>query len=536
MILPNRLAAGRSACLLAFAALLSGVALAADDDPAAPTRPAAAGDIDVLTYHYDGMRTGWNPNETALTPASVRSSRFGLLKTLAVDGIVLAQPLLVSGFRMPDGSTHDVLVVVTAHNSVYAFDASTWATLWHVSLGKAQSSDDIGCQQVAPEYGALATPVIVRRDKGAATIYVVSATEPNAMEFHTRLHALKLADGTNERAAVEISPTFTMSDGSTLRFDPKAQWARAGLAHANDSIYVALSSHCDQNRESISGWMQRYGTDLSLMKSLPMIQTPAGTQLAAIWMSGFAPAVDAHGNVYAITGNGNYSRGGKDWGESVVRMDPTLGSVRDWFTPYKYRSLNDDDADFGAGGVMLIPSEPGQAHPLAVAMGKDPTMYLLDRHELGKLQKNDAGALQVVPYGSRFGIWGGPAYWRGPSGGVVFYQAGFDALRSFSVTTGPTPSIKATGAAGTVEAGQGGSLPVVSSSGSSAGTGVVWLVNRGENLFLEAYDAEKLGAPLFSGAAGSWTPGKGDAFVTPLQANGRVYVPGNKTVMVFGLR
>jgi hypothetical protein len=305
---------------------------------------------------------------------------------------------------------------------------------------------------------------------------------------------------------------------------------------ANDAIYVALSSHCDQNAGDISGWMLRYGEDLTLLRSLPTIQTPAGYQLAAIWMSGFAPAVDAHGNLYAITGNGNFSRGGKDWGESVIRMDPSLGAVRDWFTPSKYRQLNDTDADFGSGGVMLIPSEQGQVHPLAVAMGKDPTMYLLDRGDLGKLRSDDAGALQSMKLDKPYGVWGGPAYWRGPGGGVVFYQTGFDDLRSYAVTTGPAPALAPTGAKGTLIAGSGGSLPIVSSNGSAAGTGVVWLVNRGENLQLEAYDAERLGTPLFTGAAGTWTPGKGNAFVTALEANGRVYVPGYKTVAVFGLK
>jgi outer membrane protein assembly factor BamB len=31
-----------------------------------------------------------------------------------------------------------VLVIVTEHNSVYAFDARTYAQLWHVNLGKPQ--------------------------------------------------------------------------------------------------------------------------------------------------------------------------------------------------------------------------------------------------------------------------------------------------------------------------------------------------------------------------------------------------------------
>lgn len=135
--------------------------------------------VDVPTYHYDSARTGWNRSETDLTPATVASTRFGLLKTLGVDGDVLAQPLLISNFVMPDGSTHDILVVVTGHNSVYAFDAQTYAVLWQVNLGPSQASSDIGCHELDPEYGISSTPVIVRSAPNAATLYVVSATEPS---------------------------------------------------------------------------------------------------------------------------------------------------------------------------------------------------------------------------------------------------------------------------------------------------------------------------------------------------------------------
>ena len=155
-------------------------------------RPYGGTPIDVTTYHYDQGRTGWNAAETDLTPASVASAKFGLLATLEVDGNVLAQPLLVSGFALPDGSTHDVLIAATGHNSVYAFDARSYARLWHVQLGPPQSTATVGCDDVRPEYGISGTPVIVRTGPGSATIYLVAATEPQTGAFVTRLHALNL--------------------------------------------------------------------------------------------------------------------------------------------------------------------------------------------------------------------------------------------------------------------------------------------------------------------------------------------------------
>ena len=82
----------------------------------------------------------------------------------------------------------------------------------------------------------------------------------------------------------------------------------------------------------------------------------------------------------------------------------------------------------------------------------------------------------------------------------------------------------------------GGSLPIVSSSGQTPATAVVWLIRRGATEQLEAYDAMKLGPPIFAANAGVWSNRQsGAAFVTPLVANGRVYVPAYKTVTVFGL-
>jgi hypothetical protein len=501
---------------------------------AGPAQPDASAGIDATTYHYDTFRTGWNPSETTLTPATVASTKFGLLHTFTVDSDVLAEPLLVSGFRMPDGVKHDVLLVVTEHNSVYAFDAVSYAQLWMVNLGTAQSTVDLGCTFLYPENGISATPVIVRGGVGQAAVYVVAATEPQAKEFHYAIHKLDLGTGKDLIAPVNINAQAAMSDGSTIRFSPFGQWIRAGLAWGNGSLYMGASTWCDTHANKNSGWLLRYDADLVQQAAFSTVYTPASFELAAIWMSGFAPAIDGDGSVFVVTGNGAWIKGEKDWGESVLRLPPSLTKVADWFTPADAKTLNGGDSDFGSGGVMLLPAEPGQlAPPMAVAMGKSPLMYLMDRGALGHKQAHDVGALQVVDLrGTGGGVWGGPAYYQGPQGGVVFYQIFNDVLRAFAVSTGSPPSLTATVRGGS-KGGFGGSLPIVSSNGSQAGTGVVWLVNRAVPLLLEAYDAEKLGAPIFSATIPTWTAGT--PILTPLEANGRVYVGTKGQVLVFGL-
>jgi hypothetical protein len=492
--------------------------------------------IDVTTYHYDLNRTGWNPTETDLTPVTVASAQFGLLSTLTVDGNVLAEPLLVSGFVLPDGSTHDVLIVVTGHDSVYAFDARSDALLWHVSVGTSQKTQSVGCNDVRPEYGISSTPVIVRQAANAAVLYLVAATEPTPGQFVTSLRALNVATGADLAAPVAIAPSALLSDGSTISFDPHNQWSRAGLAYNNGALYVSIGSHCDNNVGAITGWLLRYSARLQLESAFHTIETPGGTELASIWMTGFAPAIDAEGNVFVVTGNGNFKRGAKDWGESVLKLPPTLAGVKTWFTVAEFNQLNGGDQDFGSGGVMLLPAVTGQtAPPMAVAMGKASTLYLLNQNGLGGLAANDAGALQSQSGGGN-GLWGGPAYYDGPSGPTVYTQTGQDVLRAWAVATGATPSLTAT-VTGTSHAGYGGSLPIVSSNGATPDTGVVWLIDRAAEPFsIEAYDAVKLGAPIFTAQVGAWSnAGQGNPFLTPLEANGRVYAPGYKVVQVYGL-
>ncbi|MGH6877948.1 MAG: hypothetical protein ACREHV_11320 [Rhizomicrobium sp.] len=494
--------------------------------------------IDVLTYHYDLGRTGWNSSETDLTTATVGSKKFGQLATLDVDGNVLAQPLLVSGFTMPDGSTHDVLIVATGNNSVYAFDADSYATLWQVNLGQAQSSEDVGCSDVVPEYGISSTPVIVRKSSSSATIYLVSATEPAYLSFHTQLHALDLGTGADIATPVEIAPQAKLKSGGTISFDPQNQWNRAGLAYNAGNIYIGIGSHCDNDADAVSGWLLQYkASNLKLLHKFHTISTSSPNyELAGIWGSGFAPAIDSSGNVFAVTGNGAFARRTGDWAESVLRLPPDITKVEDHFTVSNYRKLNKDDRDFGSGGVMLVPVVEGQtAPPLAVAMGKDAVLYLLNQTDLGGLKANDAGALQWQRLAkSGQGLWGGPAYYDGPNGGLVYTQTSGDVLRAFGVATGSQPALTQV-AEGNAIAGFGGSTPIVSSNGSESGTGVVWVVQRGTTVALQAYDAVNLGAPLFAANAGTWANSHGNAFVTAMEANGRVYVPAYETVTVFGL-
>lgn len=490
--------------------------------------------IDVLNYHYDSYPTGWNQSEADLTPATVGSASFGKLTTLNVDGNVMAQPLLVSGFRMPDNSVHDVLIVATGHNSVYAYDAQDYSVLWHVSLGTPQSTNDVGCGDIQPEYGISATPVIVRTAENAATLYVIAASEPARFSFHTKLHALDLGTGHDIMKAREIAPHAKLATGGKIHYDPQNQWTRAAMAYNNGSLYIGVGSHCDNNAGQISGWVLRFDPNtLKISAKFNTIDAVANYELSSIWMSGYAPAIDPDGNVYAITGNGYYNaeKGKKGYGESVLRLTGDLKKPKT-FTPAEWQSLNNNDTDFGSGGAMLIPMVEGQqAPPLLLAAGKSGTAYLLAANDLRGLEGHKGYApLQKISVG---GCWCGAAYYAGASGGVVFYQGG-GVLRGYTVNVGATPSLT-NFANGNSSSSGGGTFPIVSTNGSTPNTAVVWVIKRSNpNETLEAYNAATLGTPIFSGSAGTWSNGS-RAYLSPLVANGRVYAGSKDSVTVFGL-
>ena len=153
---------------------------------------------DVLTQHNDIARTGQNLTEKILTTTNVTSATFGKLGFYSVDGLVDAQPLYVSNVAVPSKGTHEVLIVATEHDSVYAFDADSGTQLWKTSMLKSgeTTSDTRNCNQVTPEIGVTATPVIDRTRGANGVVYVAAMSKDGSGNYHQRIHALDLALGT----------------------------------------------------------------------------------------------------------------------------------------------------------------------------------------------------------------------------------------------------------------------------------------------------------------------------------------------------
>ena len=219
-----------------FRVVVSNSAGSATSNPATLSVSGAVAAVDVVTYHNDIARTGQNLNEGVLTTANVNSATFGKLRSLPVDGKVDAQPLYLANLGNIAGASHNVLYVATEHGSVYAFDADSGAQLWRVStLGAGETTSDVRqCDQLSPEIGITATPVIDRQAGPHGVIYVVAMSKSGSTYFH-RLHALDVTTGAELFAGPKpIAASFpgigdNSSNGNVI-FDPAQYKDRAGCS------------------------------------------------------------------------------------------------------------------------------------------------------------------------------------------------------------------------------------------------------------------------------------------------------------------
>jgi hypothetical protein len=511
----------------------------------------------VYTYRDDAARDGVNSLEYALTPGTVTTASFGKLFSCAVDGAVYGQPLWVANLAI-NGTKHNVVLVATEHDSLFAFDADAnpCVQLWSASLidaahGGAAGETPVpsgvpgylvglGEGDITPEVGVTGTPVI---DPGSGILYVV-AKSVNAAHtaFYQRLHAIDLASGNDKSGSpVVVSGTYPgIGDGGTVdTFNPQTQNQRPGLALVNGVVYIAWSAH--EDAPPWYGWVMGYAYNGTSFSQAAVFNAAPNGSGAGVWMGGGAPAADSNGNLYAVTGNGTFdaANGGlpdNDFGESLLQLSGAL-AVDQYFTPSDAATDNGGDLDFGAGGAAVLADLPaGSPVPhLIMCGGKDQTLYVLNRDALGGF--GDGFAVQKIPFGYR--IYATGAYWNSN-----FYLAGVKGPLTAYALNSSVPQLNVTASSAHVY-GFPGSSPSVSASGTQ--NGIVWTLDNSQYCtsnapgcgpaVLYAHDAAKVGTLIWDSAeVAADAAGNAVKFAVPTIANGKVYVGtrGNNTGGVYG--
>jgi len=168
--------------------------------------------------------------------------------------------------------------------------------------------------------------------------------------------------------------------------------------------------------------------------------------------------------------------------------------------------------------------------------GKEGTIYVVDRENMGHFNSNDQVVQELVhalPGNTdSAGNYGTPTYWNGS----VYFCADADSVRQFSLTNGLLSNTPMALSANTY-AFPGATL-AVSSHGSTGG--IVWALERPsetESTVLHAYDAANVATELYnSNQAGSRdSAGLAVKFTVPTVANGKVYVGTQTELTVYGL-
>jgi outer membrane protein assembly factor BamB len=512
--------------------------------PPSGPNPGPTQHTDVLTFKNDAARTGQNLTESVLTPANVSAASFGKLRMLAADGKVDAAPLYISGLTV-QGAAHNVVFIATENDSVYAYDADSGAVLWHVSVlasGETPSDPPYGCAQVSPTIGITATPVIDRTAGPHGIIYVVGMSKTTATAtYHQRLHALDVTTGAELlNGPIEVSASYPTLAGTTT-FSPLQYTERAALLLMGGTIYTAWTSHCDV--QPYTGWVIAYrGSTLARSAVFNAAPNSAGTG-PAIWMSGGGPAADASGNVYLLTANGAFETtldahgfpNGGDYGNSFLKLSTAGGglAVADYFSMSNTMQESSMDEDLGSGGIMLLPDLTDSGNTvrhLAVGAGKDGTLYVVNRDAMGGFSSSADNIWQELRGVLAGGIWSTPAFFNG----TVYYGPSGGALRAFSVSAAKLSSAPSSSTSTSFTSP--GTSPAVSANGGSAG--IVWAHENSDPAVLHAYDATNLGHELYNSsqaANGRDQFGAGNKFITPVIADGKVFVGTQSGVAVFGL-
>ena len=498
----------------------------------------------VTTSQYDNARTGATLHEKTLTPQNVNAKQFGKLGAFKVDGAVYAQPLFIPGVEVPGKGTHDVLFVATEHDSVYAFDATRPEDppLWQVSfLDKARgtiplSEDMVQCPFIRPEVGITSTPVI---DIKTGTLYVLARTAIRPAigdnKYFQHLHALAITTGVEKFGGPKLITASVPGRGAgrsnrDVVFDPLHENPRAALTLANGDVYLTWASSCDV--DPYHGWVISYDAQTLAQKAVLNVN-PDGSE-AGIWLSDTGPAVDSEGNLYVPTGNGTFdaTSGGRDYGDSVLKLNGSSLAIRDYFTPFNQAAILAGDADVGSSGPTLLPDQPGQHRHLLLQPTKDSTIYVIDRDNMGQYHRDRNDLVQIIHLpGAGFGAM---AYWNGHA----FFAASDDYLRSYAIKNGrliPSES-------SAMKFVTSGATPSISADGNK--NAIVWALstktwngpdNRAAVLY--AFDATKLGQPIYTSEQNSQRDRAAFAtrFAIPVVVNGRVYFAARGEVEVYGL-
>ena len=559
--------------------------------------------VDIWTVGVDNTRQGWNKFETVLTPANV--PKLKKTREFAVDEKIDVSPLVV-GDKLYVFTMSNTAFVFDVNTGAQVAPPRQLAAPFDPSVKPGQ----MDMWKVYHKWGVTATPVIdvATNTIYVTTFGKPHATSPNT-ERNNRLWILDANTLADKQPPVLVAGHSDNGGGGIANgFTEPYQKLRAGLglltdANGNKAVIISFSMNSEDPRGPGHGFIVAYDVR-GLNRETGFTPTPAiwsvtpGGGAGGVWMAGSGPAIDGE-DIYFTTGNG-MDPGTKagNFSECFVKLRYTPGvagvdngkpqlAMADFWAAFSDFDRADRDQDLGAAGVFLI---PGRGN--LIGGGKDGILYNLNKDDLGKhswnshfnlpfvatylpnapngppglpattapnpnwpIVKRDRNLPGQTPSGKTHHIHGTPVYMERATNGIVYIWGENERLKAynFDFTTKRIRSFRGEGvlfASSNLPApgGMPGGRLVVSSNGTTPGTGVVWGVypvrddaNRATVPgALVAYDATtivngKLKQLFHSDAKAANKMGHFAKFSTPVVANGKVYVGTfSKKVVQYG--
>ena len=478
----------------------------------------------VLQFHNHVSRDGLFI-DSAITEAT--SPNYALDTSFAgtFTGNVYASPLYVQNGPSGKGTFY----VATEAGTVYALDESTGAVVWQRNVGTAATKTGAGCGNISP-IGITGTPAI---DLGTRLIVfdAAIANSSGAIATHS-IFALSIDTG-NIVWTVDVS-TLTGTGGTA--FSPQPQNQRGAVLMLNGIAYVPFGGHYG-DCGTYHGWV--VGVPLSGTGAKAWSTTAVG---AAIWGPG-GPASDGQ-SIFVTTGNGLNDN--TTWAESegLFRLDPGpsfTGATADFFALYNWNTLDSEDLDLSGSGPLVIDAPALTPSQLVMSQGKDGTLYLVDRTNLGGIatstQLANVGALKVQSGQiSNAGAWatvGGTTYVvvrpNGQNGGIGCPNGTSGDL--VAVKIDPTAAQKMS-VVWCAKSGGVGSPSITSSDGTH--DAMVWAFAADPNNAAQLYSWDlATGTQVFKGGGTANKASNVRRFTTPIAVNGRIFVGGDNQLYAF---
>ena len=450
-------------------------------------------------------------------------------------------------------------------------------------------------QDITPEIGITSTPVI---DPSSNTLYVTATTKEmvaGVAHYVQQLFALndatggekyRLLNGTNTNAPVTLGDTTIVNGVYTnisplsvngtgegndghghVVFNANRQLQRAALTLVNGQLYIEWGDYGLQH--PFHGWIAAFNPGTLALTGV-FADTPNGVG-GGIWGGGGKLSSDAQGNLYLETGDGTFDGDNStgsvtglnaagfpvngDFGDSFLKMtiDTVHNSpsnqgidgwglqVTDYFTPFNQAFLLAHDRDLGSGAPLVLPDAAGDAaHPhLLVGSGKQGTIYLLDRDNLGKFSASQSAetsqiveetATSALPGGS----YGTPAYFNQSLFYAPARSTGIKA-RDFSLPNGSAQFNQTPASLSPDKYLFPGSTPSISANGMT--NGIVWDIDHGTSQ-LRAYNATGYDKELYTSAQAANNRdalGTSVKFTVPTVTNGFVFVGTSNSIVAYGL-